>query len=73
MAKKNGQLRGAAFMDALDAQIQALTPEDMLDTGKEDAETEEDFKMADALHQEALERWDKNAIELERISERAKR
>jgi hypothetical protein len=29
--------------------------------------------MADALHQEALERGDKDAIELKRLSEQAKR
>jgi hypothetical protein len=68
MAKKNRQLRGAAFMDALDARLQALTPEDMLDTSEEDAERGENFKMADGLHQAELERGDKNAIELERMS-----
>jgi hypothetical protein len=60
-------------MEALDARIQALTAEDMLDTSEEDAETQENFKIADALHQEALKRGDKHAMELERISEQAKR
>ena len=73
MAKKNKQLRGAAFMDALDARIQALTPEDMLDTSIEDAETQENFKIADELHREALERGDKDAIEMERLSKQAQR
>ena len=44
----------------------------MLDTSEEDARTQENFKMTDALHQEALERGDKDAIELQRLSEQAK-
>jgi hypothetical protein len=40
------QLRGDAFMDELDRRIQALTPEDMLDTSEEDAQTAENFKSA---------------------------
>lgn len=70
---KHPQKRGRDFMDELDARIQALTPEQMTDTSEEDARTEENFKIADALHREALERGDKDAIELERISEQAKR
>jgi hypothetical protein len=73
MAKKDRQLRGAAFMDALDARIQTLTPEDMLDSSKEDAEIQEDFKIADELHRKALERGDKDAIEKERLSKQAQR
>jgi hypothetical protein len=37
-----GQLRGEDFMNELDRRIQGLTPEDMLDTSKEDAEMAED-------------------------------
>lgn len=70
---KHPQKRGRAFMDELDARIQALTPEEMLDTSEEDARTQENFKMADALHQEALKRGDKDAIELERLAQQAKR
>lgn len=54
-------------MDELDARIQALTPEQMTDTSKEDARTQENFKMADMLHRDALERGEKDAIELERL------
>jgi hypothetical protein len=56
MPKKEKQLRGKAFMDELDRRIQALTPEDMLDTSEEDAQTAENFKMADKLHEEELAR-----------------
>ena len=53
--KKDGeQLRGDDFMDELDRRIQALTPEDMLDTSEEDARTQENFKQADRLHEEEL-------------------
>ena len=55
-------------MDALDARIQALTPEQMLDTSGGDAEAEQNAKFADALHQEALARGDEDTIELERLS-----
>lgn len=40
------QLRGDDFMDELDRRIQALTPEDMLDTSDEDAQTEKNFQSA---------------------------
>jgi hypothetical protein len=56
MPKKEKQLRGEAFMDELDLRIQALTPEDMLDTSEEDAQSAEDFKMADTLHKEEVAR-----------------
>ena len=56
MPKKEKQLRGKAFMDELDRRIQGLTPEDMLDTSEEDAQTAENFKMADKLHEEELAR-----------------
>ena len=49
MSKKEKQLRGEDFMNELDRRIQALTPEDMLDTSEEDAETAKNFKMADEL------------------------
>lgn len=64
---KHPQKRGRVFMDELDARIQALTPEQMTDTSKEDARTQENFKMADMLHRDALERGEKDAIELERL------
>lgn len=35
-SSSSGQLRGSDFMDELDAWIQALKPEDMLDTGEHD-------------------------------------
>ena len=38
-------------MGELDRRIQALTPDDMLDTSEEDARTTENFKMADELHE----------------------
>jgi hypothetical protein len=50
MSKKEKQLRGGDFMNELDRRIQALTPEDMLDTSEEDAQTAKNFKMADDLH-----------------------
>lgn len=53
-----GQLRGKDFMDALDARIQGLTPENLLDTSEEDAATDENFRQADRLHEEELR--DKN-------------
>jgi hypothetical protein len=34
-------------------QLALVTPEDMLDTSEEDARTEENFKQADRLHEEA--------------------
>ena len=43
-------------MDELDRRIQALTPEDMLDTSEEDAQSAENFKMADKLHKEEAAR-----------------
>lgn len=43
-------------MDELDRRIQDLTPEDMLGTSEEDAQTAENFKMADKLHKEDLAR-----------------
>jgi hypothetical protein len=43
-------------MDELDRRIQDLTPEDMLDTSEEDAQSAENFKMADTLHKEELAR-----------------
>jgi hypothetical protein len=46
----NEQLRGDDFINELDRRIQALTPEDMLDTSEEDAATAENFKLADELH-----------------------
>lgn len=45
--EENEQLRGEAFMDELGRRIQALTPEDMLDTSKGDAETAASAKLAD--------------------------
>jgi hypothetical protein len=54
MPKKEKQLRGKAFMDELDRRIQALTPEDMLDTSEEDAQTAKNFKMAAKLHKEEV-------------------
>ena len=42
----NEQLRGDAFMDELDRRIQALMPEDMLDTSDEDAQTAKNFESA---------------------------
>jgi hypothetical protein len=56
MPKKEKQLRGKAFLDELDRRIQALTPEDMLDTSEEGAQTAENFKMADNFHKEELPR-----------------
>jgi hypothetical protein len=47
-------------MNELDRRIQALTPEDMLDTSEEDAWTAENFKMADKLDKEELARKKKN-------------
>ena len=70
---KHPQKRGRDFMDELDARIQVLTPEQMLDTGEEDARNQENFKMADALHLEAIKRGDKGAIELKRLSQQAER
>jgi hypothetical protein len=43
-------------MDEVDRRIQGLTPEDMLGTSEEDAQSAENFKMADTLHQEELAR-----------------
>jgi hypothetical protein len=69
---KHPQKRGSDFMDELDARNQALTPEQMLDTSEEDARTKENFEFADSLHQAALARGDKDAIELERLSKEAR-
>jgi hypothetical protein len=38
-------------MNELDRRIQALTPDDMLDTSEEDAETAKNFKTAHELHE----------------------
>jgi hypothetical protein len=50
------KLRGEDFINEHDRRIQALTPEDMLDTSEEDARTAENFKMADELHEAELAR-----------------
>ena len=44
------ELWGEDFMNELDRRIQALTPEDMLDTSAGDARTEKNFKQAGRLH-----------------------
>jgi hypothetical protein len=50
------QLLGKDFMDELDRRIQALRPEDILDTSEEDAEPAASAKLADELHEAELAR-----------------
>jgi hypothetical protein len=42
-------LRGEALMDAIDANLQAASPQDFLDTSAEDAEIAASAKLADEL------------------------
>jgi hypothetical protein len=48
------QLRGEDFMNEVDRSIQALTPEDRLDTSDDEREAAENARFADQLHEEEL-------------------